>query len=168
MGPTINRKRGKRSHAHGSVQLIDMNHHDLYRLAREFRSAIEQSDPEAFSFWPFFITRFPKGACGNATILLGEYLKENGCGQFQYRSGERGDWTHAWLELKGTIIDITADQFDDQTEPVMVTKDRTWHDTFKQTDKPHPARISKYDSGYQQIARLAYEAIVKNIKPQTR
>ncbi|MER5866159.1 hypothetical protein [Kitasatospora sp. NPDC002040] len=41
---------------------------------------------------------------------------------------------HAWLELDGLIMDITADQFDDAPgERAWVTRDRQWHDTFEAT-----------------------------------
>ncbi|MBC2932935.1 hypothetical protein [Nocardioides sp. zg-1228] len=36
--------------------------------------------------------------------------------------------THAWLEQDDVIIDITAYQFDDIDEPIIVTTDRTWHE----------------------------------------
>ena len=41
----------------------------------------------------------------------------------------RGWSTHAWLELDGLVIDITADQFDQ--EPVVVTRRSTWHRGFR-------------------------------------
>ena len=39
--------------------------------------------------------------------------------------------SHAWLEVGGFLIDITADQFCDRHEPVIVTLDRSWHDQFQ-------------------------------------
>ena len=44
------------------------------------------------------------------------------------------DWPieqpHFWLEQSGFIIDITADQFEDCAESVIVTANRSWHDQF--------------------------------------
>lgn len=46
------------------------------------------------------------------------------------RALDPGAQSHAWIELDGLIVDISGDQFVDQHEPVFVTKDRTWHDSF--------------------------------------
>ena len=36
--------------------------------------------------------------------------------------------THAWIDQGGLIVDITADQFDDIDDAVIVTFDRSWYD----------------------------------------
>src|SRR5690606_15234832 len=54
---------------------------------------------------------FPSGACGDTTPLLGTYLIEQGFETFMYASGNKGNTTHAWLQLNSIVIDITADQF---------------------------------------------------------
>ena len=43
--------------------------------------------------------------------------------------------SHAWLEYEGWILDITADQFEDINDKVLVRKDRTWHSQFKGQNK---------------------------------
>lgn len=45
--------------------------------------------------------------------------------------GQRGGDTHAWLEVNGRILDITADQFGEGCPAVWVPPDRRWHDAFK-------------------------------------
>ena len=72
---------------------------------------------------------FPKGSCGDASELLGQYLSDSGLGTWGYRSGMQLDpvFSHAWVERDGLIVDITADQFPDVSEPVLLTTDRTWH-----------------------------------------
>ena len=63
--------------------------------------------------------------------MLGQYLSDSGLGTWSYRSGTQSVLfaTHAWVERNDMIVDITADQFADISEPVIVTADRTWHDT---------------------------------------
>lgn len=38
--------------------------------------------------------------------------------------------SHAWLERGSWIVDITADQFPDVTESVIVTQDRDWYNRY--------------------------------------
>ena len=60
---------------------------------------------------------------------------------FGKRYRDAGHDTHAWLEMNELIIDITGDQFD--REPVVVTTDRSWHDTWlDQETEPPPATNS--------------------------
>ena len=73
---------------------------------------------------------FPRGSCGDVSELLGQYLSDSGLGAWSYPNGTQSDpfFTHAWVERDGLIVDITADQFPDTSEPVLLTTDRTWHD----------------------------------------
>lgn len=120
-----------------------MNHDDLEQIhdaATRFRAAIEN-----LNSLPLTMEAFPRGACGDASELLGQYLQDSGLGTWMYVMGfrSRDGWTHAWLEAGGVITDITADQFDDFTEAVIVTDDRTWHDTeFPRASSPRPANTS--------------------------
>jgi hypothetical protein len=76
------------------------------------------------------LKRFPHAACGDTTLLLAEYLDEQGYGRAHYICGELGAQTHAWLELCGYVVDITADQFEDYAETRFVAQDMTWHGQF--------------------------------------
>lgn len=84
---------------------------------------------------------FPSGYCQGASKMLAKYLVEvvgitpveaiaNGV-RYLFRLGHP-DWpieqSHFWLEQSRFIIDITADQFEDCAESVIVTADRSWHD----------------------------------------
>jgi hypothetical protein len=80
---------------------------------------------------------FPSGACGDAALLLTKHLQLVGiwpliyvCGQMAIR---RRTQYHAWLEYGELIIDITADQFEGISDPVIVTTDRAWHGRFTVT-----------------------------------
>lgn len=108
---------------------IEDNHEQLVHLATRFRAAIINSQLVRKPFITF--DYFPLGACGNTARLLAEYLREHGYGDFDYVTGERGGRTHAWLDKAGLIIDITADQFDDQDAAVIVTRDHGWHSLFE-------------------------------------
>jgi hypothetical protein len=61
------------------------------------------------------------------------------------RSGLRGGATRACIEPEGLIVDITADQFADVDEPVIVTTVSTWHDTFSPMH-PRPAGLGPFHS----------------------
>lgn len=98
-----------------------------------FRKAIERFDQSTL---PITFMNFPKGSCGDAVLLLGTYLIENGYGQFNYALGSRGDaregtlQSHVWLERGQLVIDITADQFPEIDESVIVTVCSEWHCGF--------------------------------------
>jgi hypothetical protein len=98
----------------------------LRSIAVEARRVLEQGG------WSLAgLATFPRGACTSATNLLGQYLKDRGLGTWTRRSGMRtvggGCATHAWLELDGLVVDLTADQFADGLEPVLVSRDSDWH-----------------------------------------
>lgn len=87
---------------------------------------------------------FPRGCCQFASRILGLYLirelklvpVEIVCNGTRYLQDKLDEFdrpveqSHAWLEVGGFIIDITADQFYDCDEQVIVTVDRSWHDGF--------------------------------------
>ncbi len=101
----------------------------LYQLASEFRIGIEEcknsdnNNPEWFS-------RFPRGRCGDASDLLMYYFKQNGI-ESRYVSGSFNNQTHGWLEADGLFIDITADQFEDIDEVILIIGDYSWHSKFE-------------------------------------
>ena len=114
--------------------------HVIERTAAELRSTLEALAPEL----PNGLRRFPQGACGDTSLLLGALLADRGVEGFEYICGDRGShddgtWTsHAWLHRNGLIIDITADQFEDGPGPVLVVRDSAWHRTFD-WDRPSVA-----------------------------
>lgn len=62
-----------------------------------------------------FFSSFPRGCCGNASLFLGNWLSHVGFKDIKVVLAENdaGD-SHSWLALKDCIVDITADQFEDQ------------------------------------------------------
>lgn len=85
---------------------------------------------------PIGLRDFPRGSCGDATLLLGTYLIKMGYSPFDYMLGERGnptgdDWSsHAWLERDELFVDITSDQFSDGPDKVIVCYNSIWHAGF--------------------------------------
>lgn len=100
-------------------------------LATAFRGALERCDRSRLGIT---FSSFPRGSCGDAALLLGRFLKDHNAGPVVYILGERGEgdsWrSHAWLHVGNIIVDITADQFDDMAERVIVTRSSHWHQTF--------------------------------------
>ncbi len=112
----------------------------LQRIATNFRRALEDTD----AIETFEGQTFPEGCCGDAALLLGTYLIDQGHGTFDYVLGYRGDRSHAWIEHEGLIIDITADQFPDMNEATIISTDSAWHRTFDPR-RPNAANFRIYD-----------------------
>lgn len=105
----------------------------LFEHCVVFRNAIEMTDKKSL---PISLQEFPHGSCGDAVLLLGHYLSKQGFGKFDYMLGdldyEIGGYypSHSWLQQKKLIVDITADQFDDFSDPVFVETHSPWHERF--------------------------------------
>jgi hypothetical protein len=127
-------------------------------LASQFRVAIEC----ALSTLSIEFDGFPNGSCGEASMLLRTFLKEQGLGTFQYVSGKREGRTHAWLELNGLIVDITADQFSDCEEPVVVTSLSPFHESFQGTVR-HEADYHIWNPEAVFGSAKNYRAVVANL-----
>ena len=114
-----------------------MNIARIEALATQVRRAIEELPR---SLRPFTMSAFPAGACGDASLLLGTFFKDEGIETFVYVSAQRGvksdnTWTsHAWLASGGLVVDITADQFPDGPGPVVVADPSHWHSQFEVCD----------------------------------
>lgn len=145
-----------------SVPITNCDIDKLTVLATTFRTAIVKCDPKSLIIT---LHNFPRGACGDASLLLAKYLRENGCGEFQYVVGGRCGHSHAWL-LKGDIIvDLTADQFKDQPEAVLVTRDHGWHNTFEFTEQ-REANYERYVNSTPHIyasLEASYKAIISRV-----
>lgn len=106
-----------------------MDIENIRKTATDFRNATEICAPSL----GITFKSFPRGSCGEAVLLLGTYLIEQGLGEFQYMLGEYGvckdsNWSyHAWLQSDSLVVDITADQFPEITEKVLVQDASEWH-----------------------------------------
>ena len=125
---------------------------ERYDLPREMRS----------SFGP--LKNFPTGCCDRAAMLLMRYLHDEGFTNARCVFARlRRDRTrqHVWVEVDGTLIDITADQFKrsrPRPAPVIVAKDSKWHrhryDTYSYMEYT-PGWTERTD--YSEKARLLIE-----------
>lgn len=97
---------------------------ELKELASAFRTALESADRSRL---PVTLQTFPHGACGDAALLLAKLLEDHGYGQFDYVGGRRADGWHYWLQRGSLVVDITADQFDEVGESVIVRDGSPWH-----------------------------------------
>jgi hypothetical protein len=138
-------------------------------LASSFRDAILRANRS--KLLPT-LRDFPSGACGDASLLLAQFLHESGFGTALYVRGLRDRYSHAWLELAGVIVDITADQFAADPEAVLVlgeppltasgvivTTDHTWHSQFEDVHT-HDASINIYDNATNELLFEAYRQIL--------
>ena len=128
---------------------------ELHRLASEFRAALDQIK---WSQKPDGFKDFPAGTCGNISNILAEYLSYSGVTDVEYVVGWNAQHcSHAWLEVSGIIVDITADQFHDVSASVLVTTDRRWHSQFEEDEgSRHAAGFSEDgDNDLREIYREA-------------
>ena len=96
------------------------------------------------------LQRFPHGSCGHATAILGQCLKDFLGIEFDYVAGQFKEKdnspSHAWLQNKDFIIDITADQFEEIDIKVWVTSKSKWHQNLE-GKVLHKATFEDYDKG---------------------
>ena len=101
-------------------------------MAADFRDAIERVRAERL---PGALPYFPEGACRMTSRLFAQHLTnrpETGLVQPQLVSGilpsSEAGARHFWLEINGTVVDLTADPFG---QPAVVVGPRTaFHDSL--------------------------------------
>ena len=106
--------------------------YELYLIAKSFREAGEKVTKDKYK-------NFPKGLCGVLSRSLGIWLDGNyPYDVFDYICGIRWDpdcdyYSHAWIEYQNIIIDISADQFEDCDESIIIRKKdlSNFHSTFE-------------------------------------
>ncbi len=109
---------------------------NLHREVKKFRDAIIQS-----KVWDRPL-KFPKGYCKIASLILAKYLIEKRNFKpslmFCVLTGEKANYknnafaeqTHAWLEYQEFTIDITANQFPEIVEEIVITTGWIWGEKF--------------------------------------
>ncbi len=110
----------------------------IYQI-REILDQFEKADFHSMTSF-YFSSGFPAGCCGDATDLLGLYLLKYHSLESNYVCGhglgDSSNQTHAWLVCQGYIIDITADQFNDdgyELPSVIIDKQSPFHELFDKT-----------------------------------
>lgn len=136
---------------------------EIFRLAQNFRGAIERCD-----LAPLLVTfeTFPRGACGDAALLFGRFLTDRGFGPLDYVLGWRGDHvtgsSHAWLQRGDLVIDITADQFEDMDQSVIVQSTSAWHAAFK-GEVQNEGDYRVYDDHTVRLLGVAYGVVLSRL-----
>jgi hypothetical protein len=106
-----------------------MNEDDLRSLAGAVRARLEKAD---LSEAHVCFRSFPRGACGATCDVLATVLESRFSVKPKWVGadiGEGENWSsHAWLEVEGFTVDITADQFG--MDPVIVERRSAWHDAL--------------------------------------
>jgi hypothetical protein len=100
---------------------------------------------------PIGFTDFPCGTCGDVSDILAEYLYTKGFENILYVCGEYNGSSHAWLEMEGLAIDITADQFLDIQEKVLIQSPSIWHNKYKES--------SRRKAGYKDMNGMALHGV---------
>lgn len=104
----------------------------LNQLVCRFRTAIENVMKTVWV--PENLRGFPHGCCGTISELLGEHLNSLDIGEFYYVCGDKDGGSHAWLEVYGLVVDITADQFEGRP-PVFVGVKDAWYAEWEEDTK---------------------------------
>jgi hypothetical protein len=136
----------------------------LKEMVKIFRKTIDDSLAQ-LSFLISFHA-FPRGACGDASDILGRFLNERGEGLFEYVSGRLGRQTHAWLEGHNLIVDITADQSPDIFDSAIVTTNRSWHDSFVVAYRRKPGFYGCPAECHADLEK-AYQLLVEKLNSKT-
>ena len=107
------------------------------RFVRDVAKEIYDDPSNGFGY--LRIGKFPMGWCGYLSNVLCVWLGQRFPGEdFFYVCGKTGRQTHAWVKYKSLIIDITADQFDDCSDEIVIVESSKspLHKRFKVEDKP--------------------------------
>ena len=114
----------------GTVDIDELN-----KIAKTVRNALDiERKKGTFGYIP----NYPAGLCGYASYALGYVLHEMYPDKDIYQvGGDRNGGHHSWVEYDCWIIDITADQFKDSENSIVIEKpgQSKLHNTFKGIDR---------------------------------
>ena len=118
----------------------------MFLIANQFRKGLEEYirlHPEitfSTNFMDPLKGKFPTDHCKATSFAFASYLmteldfpKSN----ISYVWGKRGLETHGWLQCGDLFVDLTADQFSDNHNPVFIISaiSSEWHATFNPVKK---------------------------------
>lgn len=131
-------------------------------IASNFRNAFDKID---LSDAPGILSKFPNGCCNWTARLLGhffQYDKNQFVKEIDARRNKNGCYqSHSWLLIHNTIIDITADQFKDCNEKVIVSENSTWHKEWEVLQEHPIIDIKLYDASITQRNKLKPSTLYK-------
>jgi len=115
------------------------------------------------------LINFPSGSCEVSSEILGLYLKSIGfknvvkCRGSRLSSDETYTQFHLWLLVdESIIVDITADQFEECSERVLVVNRSKFHNTFsdiQQRELSYENLCAPIGKGYKDF----YKAVIAQL-----
>lgn len=145
-------------------KIVAINRDEVRKFAGRFREAIDRTDRTQLSI---SFNAFPRGACGDTSLLLGAALKDHGLGSFRYVCGSKSQdsqfESHAWLDASGLIVDITADQFEGLPS-VFVGEDEGWYKTWDRITDLGEGDHRQVLGGYGAGLESSYRLILANLR----
>lgn len=146
-----------------------MSQRELGVVVAEFRSALKQLVEEGYWFGISITKEFPHASCDDSSLLLAAYLSEQGYEGALRVHGQHGGKkreldSHVWLELNGTLIDITGSQFEDYDQPeILIAQSDPFIATFKPERERRIADFRETDNLPKYHFYQAYDAICARI-----
>lgn len=156
-----------------------MDYELIFRLASEFRHALEIVVAKGEYGRLLLFARFPNGCCTYTSDLLAEYLMENGIKreriQILNSSASEGYDTHCWLMIDDMYyLDITGDQFSNKpyyekyspiSDCCMVPKDTYFFERFANTNLNFSCNvgINTYSEDVTKKLQIVYDATLARV-----
>ncbi|WP_157964616.1 hypothetical protein [Algibacillus agarilyticus] len=132
---------------------------DIKAFRRTLESFSKSDFPSKTSFYN--CSGFPRGCCGDTAGVLGLLLTIKHKMECFYVSATglgSNNSSHAWLEVNGSIVDITADQFNEdgyEVGAVVIGNDSHFHTLFHKVEKrlfdPKDPQLSQILAVYQKV-----------------
>ncbi|MGE1612346.1 hypothetical protein [Pseudomonas monteilii] len=146
-----------------------MSQRELGVVVAEFRLALKQLVEEGYWFGISITKEFPHASCDDSSLLLAAYLSEQGYAGALRVHGQHGGKkreldSHVWLDLNGTLIDITGSQFEDYDQPeILIAQSDPFLATFKPERERRIADFRETEHLPKYHFYQAYDAICERI-----
>lgn len=146
-----------------------MSQRELGVVVAEFRLALKQLVEEGYWFGISITKEFPHASCDDSSLLLAAYLSEQGYAGALRVHGQHGGKkrelnSHVWLDLNGTLIDITGSQFEDYDQPeILIAQSDPFLATFKPERERRIADFRATENLPKYHFYQAYDAICERI-----
>lgn len=142
---------------------------ELEMVVAEFRLALKQLVEEGHWFGVSITKEFPEASCDDSSLLLAAYLSDQGYpGALRVHGRNGGNKreldSHVWLDLNGTLIDITGSQFEDYGQAdIVIAQSDPFLSTFKPERERRIADFRESDHLPRYHFSQAYDAITARI-----
>jgi hypothetical protein len=78
----------------------------------------------------------------------------------------KGSERHVWIVVDGITVDITADQFPDVTDSVIISADSPWHNALPLIEEDHPWSPHGDDEGYRRCVENEVYWVYEKVLPR--